>query len=80
MFLEKAIDPVHQVLEQPKINGIKQIWLVQTRRRNTVKPVKHVFLMIDIKTFKHATGVVRFTLATFISCIISGPVAVGIVS
>jgi len=30
VFLEKAIDPVHQVLEQSKINGIKQIWLVQT--------------------------------------------------
>ena len=69
MFLEKARDLVHQVHEYTKINGIKQIWLVQTRGRNQVKLVKQLFLKIDTKSFKHSGGVVTgsFTLAIIIS-------------
>jgi len=42
--------------------------------------VKQVFLKIDTESFKHGEGGVtgRFPLATFISCIISGPVAIGV--
>jgi len=61
---------------------MKQIWLVQTRCRNSVKPAKQAFLKIDTKRVKHGAGVVtgRFTLATLISCIISGPGAIGVSS
>ena len=38
---------------------MKQTWLVQTRRQNPVKPVKHVFLKMDTKSFKHALDCVR---------------------
>ena len=57
---------------------MKQIWLVQTRCRNPVNYVKHIFPKIDTKSFKHSAEVDKFSFAMFISCIISGWVAVGV--
>ena len=43
-----------------------------------VKPLQHVFLMINTTIFKQGVRGAKFMLAMFISCIISGPIVVGI--
>ena len=43
-----------------------------------MKSLKEVLLKTDTKSWKHGVGVVRYALASFISCIILGGVGLGI--
>ena len=57
MFLQKAFDPVHHLLEWPEINGMEHVWLVQIRRRNPVEAVKN--FLADTKIVTHDVVIVR---------------------
>jgi len=56
MFLQKAFDPVHHVVEEPEISGIEHVWLVQIRRRDPVEAVKNI--LADSKIVTHDVVVV----------------------
>jgi len=56
MFLQKAFNPVHHVLEWPEINGMEHVWLVQIRGRNPVEAVKTI--LADTKIVTHDVVVV----------------------
>jgi len=82
VLLQKALTPVHYVLEYSKINGIEHVWLVEIGRGNPGEPVKNILTKANTK-IRRCDVVVCFcdpvsTFERLVSCVISNWIDFGV--